>query len=60
MLVLVIVGWSVAIDAVAWRWPRLGAILKPSPKPLVEDGRVNMSQLRLHGEVDLPQLQAAV
>src|SRR5687767_9346949 len=24
LLVATILGWSVAIDAIAWRWPRLG------------------------------------
>jgi uncharacterized membrane protein YcaP (DUF421 family) len=73
LLVLVVVGWSVVIDAVSWRWPRLGQALKPSPKLLVEDGRPNrrvmrrelmtpdelMSQLRLHGVEELSEVKRA-
>jgi uncharacterized membrane protein YcaP (DUF421 family) len=37
LLVAVILAWSVAIDALSWRGPRLEHILKPRPKPLVVD-----------------------
>ncbi len=73
LLVATVVGWSVAIDALGWRWPRLDRILKPRPKPLVEDGCVNrrvlrrelmtmdevLSQLRLHGVEDLREVKRA-
>jgi uncharacterized membrane protein YcaP (DUF421 family) len=73
MIVATILAWSVAIDAIAWRWPSLGAILKPRPKPIVEDGSLNdkvlrrelmtedevLSQLRLHGVDDISQVKRA-
>ena len=73
ILVATILFWSVALDAVAYRWPRLGRILKARPKPLIEDGRLNKSvmrrelmtdvevyaQLRIHGIERLDQVQRA-
>jgi uncharacterized membrane protein YcaP (DUF421 family) len=73
MIVVVILAWSVAIDAIAWRWPRLGSIVKPRPKLLIEDGKINqkallrelmtydevLSQLRLHGIEDPSQVKRA-
>lgn len=73
LLVATVVGWSVAIDALTWHWPQLDRILKPRPKPLVEDGRINrrvlrrelmtmdevLSQLRLHGVEDLSEVKRA-
>jgi uncharacterized membrane protein YcaP (DUF421 family) len=73
LIVLTVLAWSVVIDALAWRWPRLGRILKPRPKPLIEDGKVNqrvlrrelmtpdevLSQLRLRGIEDLSQVKRA-
>lgn len=57
---------SVGLDAFAYRWPRLGRLLKPRPRPLISDGQFNrramrrefmneqevLSQLRLHGFSD--------
>lgn len=62
-LAATILFWSVALDAVAYRWPRLGAFIKARPRPLIQDGQLNrramrrefmsydevLSQLRLHG-----------
>jgi uncharacterized membrane protein YcaP (DUF421 family) len=73
MIVATILAWSVAIDAVAWRWPRLGRLLKPRPRPLIEDGILNakvlrrelmtkdevLSQLRLHGIDDISKVKRA-
>lgn len=73
MIVATILACSVAIDAIAWRWPALGRLLKPRPKPLVEDGKLNekvlrrelmtedevLSQLRLHGVDDISQVKRA-
>lgn len=73
LLAATIVFWSLAIDAVAYRWPRLARILKARPQPLVEDGRLNhramrrelmteeeiMAQLRLHGVDDLSDIRRA-
>ncbi|MGN0099827.1 YetF domain-containing protein [Dietzia sp. CH92] len=61
------------LDAVSYRWPRLGKILKARPKPLIEDGRLNrrvmrrelmtdvevFAQLRLHGIEDLERVHRA-
>ena len=72
VLVLTILFWSVVLDAVSYRWPRLGKILKARPKPLIEDGRLNrrvmrrelmtdvevFAQLRLHGIEDLERVHA--
>ncbi|WP_448071551.1 DUF421 domain-containing protein [Georgenia yuyongxinii] len=66
VLVGTILVWSVTLDALAYRWPRLGAVLKARPRPLIQDGRLNrramrrefmsreevVSQLRLHGIED--------
>ena len=66
LLVATILFWSVALDAVAYRWPRVGAIIKARPRPLIQDGRLDdrvmrrefmtreevLSQLRLHGVQD--------
>lgn len=73
VLVLTILFWSVVLDAVSYRWPRLGKILKARPKPLIEDGRLNRrimrrelmtdvevyAQLRLHGIERLDQVHRA-
>lgn len=73
ILVGTILFWSVALDAVSYRWPRLGRILKARPKPLIEDGRLNrrvmrrelmtdvevFAQLRLHGVERLDQVHRA-
>lgn len=62
--------WSVALDAISYRWPRLGRVLKARPKPLIEDGKLNRramrrelmtdvemhAQLRLHGIQDLSRV----
>lgn len=73
ILVLTILFWSVALDAVSYRWPRLGTVLKARPKPLIEDGTLNrrvmrrelmtdvevFAQLRLHGIERLDQVHRA-
>jgi uncharacterized membrane protein YcaP (DUF421 family) len=66
VLVVTILAWSVALDAVTYRWPRVEQWVKARPKPLIRDGVVNrrvlrrelmtreevLSQLRLHGIED--------
>ncbi|ERG63840.1 hypothetical protein L332_05060 [Agrococcus pavilionensis RW1] len=73
VLVGTILFWSVALDALGYRWPALGRLLKARPKPLIEDGRLNRralrrefmsrdeleSQLRLHGLTDISQVKRA-
>jgi uncharacterized membrane protein YcaP (DUF421 family) len=65
--------WSVAVDAAAYRWPRLARILKGHPRSLIIDGRLNRhamrrefisleeleSQLRVHGFDDVSQVRRA-
>jgi uncharacterized membrane protein YcaP (DUF421 family) len=56
--IAVILGWSVAVDAVAYRWPRIGRVLKARPKPLIQGGRLYRQVMRREfmadGEVDVP------
>lgn len=63
VLVLTILFWSVAVDALAYLFPRLAVVLKAKARPLIEHGKLNhkvmrrelmthdevCSQLRLHG-----------
>jgi uncharacterized membrane protein YcaP (DUF421 family) len=41
-----LLAWSVVLDAVAYRFPALGRVLKARPRPLIEDGRINQRALR--------------
>lgn len=73
VLVLTVLLWSVVFDALTYRWPRLGRVLKSPPRLLIEDGEVNHtalrrelmsrqeveSQLRLHGIEDLTNVHRA-
>lgn len=73
VLVVTVLLWSVVMDALSYRWPRLGAIFKAGPRLLIENGRLNrgamrrefmseeevISQLRLHGVQDLARVQRA-
>ncbi len=46
ILVSTIIGWSVTVDWLAYRFPRLGKLLEASPLALVENGRINRRHLR--------------
>lgn len=73
VLVITVLLWSVVFDALTYRWPRLGSILKAPPRQLIEDGELNHramrrelmsraeveSQLRLHGIEDLSNVHRA-
>jgi uncharacterized membrane protein YcaP (DUF421 family) len=73
ILVLTILAWSVALDAVAYKFPAVRKILKPSKRPLIENGQLNKrlmrrefmsrqeieAQLRLHGIENLDQVKYA-
>ena len=73
LLVATILGWSVALDALAYRSPRLRRLLKGRPMPLIVDGRVNeralrpefmdhdelMTELRLRGITDVRDVARA-
>ena len=73
LLVATIVGWSVALDALAYRCPQVAALIKSRPEPLIVDGEVNrralrrefmkrdelMAELRLHGVTDVANVARA-
>ena len=73
LLVATILLWSLVIDAVAYRSPRLARILKARPRPLIQDGRPNrkvlrrelmsedelMAQMRLHGVTSVDDVERA-
>jgi uncharacterized membrane protein YcaP (DUF421 family) len=73
LLVATLLAWSVFFDFLAYRFPRLGRVLKSTPKPLVEDGELVQrtlrrelisdaelgSQLRLHGVTDMRKVRRA-
>jgi uncharacterized membrane protein YcaP (DUF421 family) len=64
----------VAVDAVAFRFPTLGRLIKAQPRPLIVDGRPNRavmrrefmtreevtSQFRLHGIEDIGVVQRPI
>ena len=73
VLVLTVLGWSVIVDAICYRWPRVGRIFKARPRALVTDGALDrrvmrrelmnddelQSQLRLHGIEDMDNIAHA-
>jgi uncharacterized membrane protein YcaP (DUF421 family) len=73
VLVGVLMFWSVCVDALAYRFPRMARIVKARPRPLIEDGKLNRrvmrrefmtrqeveSQLRLHGIDDITGVERA-
>ncbi len=46
VLVCVILGWSLLIDALSYRFPRFGNIAKAGPKPLIVDGELVRRTMR--------------
>jgi uncharacterized membrane protein YcaP (DUF421 family) len=73
VLVSTIIGWNIAIDWVAFRFPAARRVLEPGVLPLIREGRLlhrNLrrefvtveeleSQLRQHGIQDVAEVQAA-
>ncbi len=73
VLVSTIIGWSIAIDWVAFRFPAARRVLEPRVLPLIRDGRLlhrNLrrefvtveeleGKLRQHGIQDVAEVQAA-
>jgi uncharacterized membrane protein YcaP (DUF421 family) len=73
LVVATIFAWSVAIDAIAYRWPALAPVLKARPLPLIRNGEINqralrrelmlpeelMTELRVHGITDPKQVARA-
>lgn len=66
ILVVTILAWSLAVDALSYQFPRFARLVKARPRVLVRDGELNtramlrelmtreevISQLRLHGIED--------
>ncbi len=46
VIVVSILFWSVAVDALAYRWPLIGRVLKARPRLLVKDGEPNRKVMR--------------
>jgi len=73
VLCATIVGWSVAIDALAYRFKWIRSLVEPAPLPLVRHGKIQrrhlkeellttdelMSQLRQHGIEDVREVKLA-
>lgn len=73
LLVATIVAWSYVLDWLGFRYPRIGRVVHPPPRSLVEDGKpvaANlrrelitreelMTQLRLQGIEDLADVRRA-
>jgi uncharacterized membrane protein YcaP (DUF421 family) len=73
LLACTILFWSVAVDALSYRWPRFSRLVKARPRPLIRDGEMNrrtmlrelmseeevISQLRLHGVENPKQVARA-
>ena len=73
VLVATILFWSVTLDAISYRWPRLAKVLKARPRPLIQNGQLDrrvmrrefmtrdevLSQLRLHGIEDPAEVRRA-
>lgn len=73
VVVATILFWSVAVDAIAYRFPWMAALLKARPSALIENGKLNhkvmlrefmtyeevLSQLRLHGIEDVAVVDRA-
>jgi uncharacterized membrane protein YcaP (DUF421 family) len=73
VVVAAILFWSVVLDALAYRFPRLAPLLKARPRTLIRNGVLNrkvmrrefmnedevLSQLRLHGIEDIAEVERA-
>lgn len=73
LVIATIYAWSVAIDALAYRWPALTPLLKSRPVALIRDGQINqqalrrefmnreelMAELRMHGVTDVKEVARA-
>lgn len=73
LLIVTVLGWSIAIDALAYRVPAFRKVLQSRRTPLVVDGKINqkslrrefmsrdelMSELRIHGIDDIDQVARA-
>jgi uncharacterized membrane protein YcaP (DUF421 family) len=46
VLVVSVLFWSIVLDWLAYRWPRLNAIIKGKPRPLIRDGQLDRAVMR--------------
>src|SRR5690606_12716499 len=46
VVVVAVLFWSVVVDALSYRWPQVGRVLKARPRVLIEDGRLNRKVMR--------------
>lgn len=46
LLVVVIIGWSLLLDVVAYRWPWAERLIRPRALPLVRDGQLLRRNMR--------------
>lgn len=46
LLVAVIMAWSYALDAIAYRWPKAARLIRPRPLLLVRDGQILHRNMR--------------
>ncbi|TDB81675.1 DUF421 domain-containing protein [Micromonospora sp. KC721] len=46
LLVVVIIGWSYLLDALAYRWPAAARLIRPRPLLLVRDGQILRRNMR--------------
>lgn len=46
ILAATVLIWSVILDALTYRFPWIRKLLKPSRKPLIEDGQLNRHRMR--------------
>lgn len=73
ILIATVLFWSIALDALAYRWPALARLIKSRRSPLIVDGTINeralrrefinreelMTELRLHGVTNVQQVARA-
>lgn len=73
ILVIVVLFWSIVVDALGYVFPGLSRFIKSGPKPLIKDGQLVrstmrrefmtyeelLSQLRLHGVQDPAEVDRA-
>ncbi len=46
VVVATVLLWSLVVDAVSYRWPRVGRVLKARPKLLIKDGEPDRKVMR--------------
>jgi uncharacterized membrane protein YcaP (DUF421 family) len=57
ILIVTILVWSVVLDAIAYRFGFMRRVLKPSKRPLIENGRLNKHLMR-HEFITCQEIEA--